>query len=252
MNSNRLLGITIDKQTKRDILEKIKKYFLQPTGFFHIVSLNPENLVVVTQDKLFYEIVATAQIRLVDGVGVVAASRLLGLGAGERITGVGLMEELLKMAGDMRLRVLFIGGRHNLALKLAQCQQQLHPEASFRGIEGVKNITEPAAEEEKAIFSIVSVMKPNIVFASFGSPAQEKWFWKNRAHFEGAVCMGVGGAFDYLGGNVIRAPKIIQQFGLEWLFRLFHQPWRWKRQLRLIKFGWLVLKQWTIKQLLKH
>ncbi len=81
------------------------------------------------------------------------------------------------------------------------------------------------------------------MFVAFGSPEQEKWIYQNRASLQGVTCIGVGGAFDFIGGRVGRAPRLIQKIGLEWLFRLVKQPWRWKRQLRLVEFVWLVLKE---------
>ena len=54
--------------------------------------------------------------------------------------------------------------------------------------------------------------------------------------------MGVGGAFDYLAGRAVRAPQIVRDLGMEWLWRLVQDPWRWRRQLALLKFVWLVIK----------
>ena len=104
-------------------------------------------------------------------------------------------------------------------------------------------IKNPKKEEEEAIFSIVRTARPNIVIVAFGSPEQELWLDRHNNKFSGIVCIGVGGAFDYFSGNIVHAPSIIRRFGLEWLFRLLIQPWRWRRQLRLIKFIWLVIKQ---------
>ncbi|MGB3020405.1 MAG: WecB/TagA/CpsF family glycosyltransferase, partial [Microgenomates group bacterium] len=83
----------------------------------------------------------------------------------------------------------------------------------------------------------------HLIFVAFGSPYQEKWIYENRASLQGITCIGVGGAFDFLSGRVARAPKLIQSIGLEWLYRLMRQPWRWRRQLQLPVFIYLVLKQ---------
>ena len=238
-----MLGISIPNDSKKIILEKIKKYIVSPRGFFHIVSLNPEILVIANEDKKFKEVVETAQMRIIDGVGIVLAARMLNIDIGDRFTGVDLMEELVKMADAMRLRVMLIGGRSNLALKLADCYGKELPEAKFKGVYGIGDIKNPKIEEEDAFFSIVRRYKPHIVLAAFGSPDQELWLERHKKEFNGIVCAGVGGAFDYLSGNISRSPKLIRRLGLEWLFRLIRQPWRWKRQLRLIKFLWLVLKQ---------
>ncbi len=243
MRSNKILGITITPETKSSILEKIIKYIGQPRGLFHIVSLNPENLVVATENESFKRVVETAQIKIVDGIGVVLAGRWLGVEVGERVTGVSLMEELIKVASDRRLRVLMIGGNENLADELVECYSKQFPKAKFKGIQGIENIKNPKKDEETNIFSIVVAYKPQLVFVAFGSPDQELWIERHKKEFTDCVVMGVGGAFDYLSNNIKRAPVFIQKLGIEWLYRLINQPWRWRRQMRLLKFLWLVIKE---------
>lgn len=242
-NQKKLLGIPIFPLTKNKVLEKIKKHFKRPTGFYHIVSLNPENLVIASENLEFKKVIKTAQIKIVDGIGVVLACRILGMRMGERITGVDLMKDLLLMANEMRLRVLFIGGKGNLANKLVNCYSQKYPQAKFFGFEGISNIKNPQKSEEERIFTIVSDFKPHLVLVAFGSPFQELWIARHKKEFSNSVVMGVGGAFDFLGGIVPRAPVFIRKIGLEWFFRLLVQPWRWRRQMRLIKFGWLVIEE---------
>jgi len=247
MKSNKILGISITPQSKQNILDKIIKYIRSPKGICHIVSFNPENLVVAYENKKFKEVLETAQIKIIDGVGIVLASRMLGIEVGERVTGVGLMEELIKLADKLRLRVLLIGGKSDLALKLANCYSNKFFKAKFLGIEGIKNIRNPKKQEEEAIFSIVADYKPHFLFVAFGSPDQELWLERHKNKFSKMVIMGVGGAFDFLAGKIFRAPKIIQKLGFEWLFRLLIQPWRWRRQLRLLKFVYLIFKEKWIK-----
>ncbi len=243
MKTNKLLGITLPSVTKLNTLEQIKKYILLHEDFVHVVSINPENIIVAQRNKEFKKAIETAQIKIVDGIGIVIAAQILNIPIGMRLTGIDLMEELLELAGTMRLTVLLIGGRPKLALKLAKCYQKQFPEATFIGVEGIKNIANPTTKEEKKLLSIVGSVKPNLIFAAFGSPAQELWLARHKRKFKGIVCMGVGQGFDVEGGLVKRAPIWVQELGFEWLFRLLTQPWRWKRQLRLIRFMWLVVKE---------
>lgn len=243
MTKNTLLGITLTPQTRKEVLEKIEKYIHTPGDFFHIVSLNPENLLASLANIEFKKVIETARVKIVDGVGIVLASKLLGTEAGDRITGVDLMRELLIMANGQRSRVLLIGGGENLSLNLSKCYSRAYVEAKFMGMQGIRNIKKPLTIEESILFSIVSSFKPHFIFAAFGSPDQELWLWRHRDKLKGIVCMGVGGGFDYESGRVVRAPKPFRFLGFEWLFRLIFQPWRWRRQIKLIKFVWLVLKQ---------
>ncbi len=86
-------------------------------------------------------------------------------------------------------------------------------------------------------------MRIDILFVAFGFPKQEEWIAKNLASLPVIAAMGVGGAFDYLSGEVVRAPRFIRRIGFEWLFRLVKQPWRLKRQKALLVFIWLVVRQ---------
>lgn len=242
-HERKLLGVAVKTHSKKEVLEQIKKYTFDSGAFFHIISLNPENLVVAHEDEEFRNIVETAQIQIVDGVGVATALQVLGIGRGDRLTGVDLMETLMDGVAKGSSTAMLIGGTDNLALELANRYNQSHGQISFIGLQGIKNIENPTLEEEREIFSIVTARRPHFVFVAFGSPAQEKWLYKNRAAFQGVICMGVGGAFEYLTGRVGRAPAVVRKMGLEWLYRLIRQPWRWKRQLRLVKFIWLVARQ---------
>ncbi len=238
-----LLGIEIKNKSKTDSLEEIKKYINSRRCLCHIVSVNPENLVIAQKHMSFNNVIKTAQIKIIDGIGVVMAARILGIPIGERVSGVNLMSDLIIYAGKGRLTVLLIGGRPNLANQLAKCYQDQFPEAKFFGAEGFKNIKRPSEKEEQKILSIVRSIKPNLIFAAFGSPWQELWLARHKRQFKGIVCMGVGQGLDVEGGLVKRAPVWIQRLGFEWLYRLLTQPWRWRRQLRLIEFMWLVMKQ---------
>jgi len=247
----KFLGIKIFSQNKKYTLEKIKKYISKRTNFCHVVSLNPEILVIAKENYEFKKIIETAQIQIIDGIGVVLASRLLGINIGERYPGVDLVDDLLNLSSKMRLRVLFIGAKLNLAIKLAECYQKKFSHAKFFGLEGILDIKNPKKQEEEKIFSIISDFKPHLVLVAFGSPHQELWIARHKKEFVNCVVMGVGGAFDFLGGVVPRAPVFLRKVGLEWFFRLLVQPWRWRRQLRLIKFIWFLINDFILSLIKK-
>jgi len=80
------------------------------------------------------------------------------------------------------------------------------------------------------------------VFVALGSPAQENWIIAHKEKLNPSVYQGVGGSFDVISGRLNRAPAVFQKFGLEWLYRLLKEPWRWKRQLELPRFLLRVLR----------
>ena len=74
------------------------------------------------------------------------------------------------------------------------------------------------------------------------TPTPVVWIARNAARLGVPVMMGIGGTFDFIAGIVPRAPRWIQRIGMEWLYRLILQPWRWKRQLAIWQFAWLTLQ----------
>mgnify|MGYP001570469547 CR=1 FL=1 len=241
--NNQILGIPISIERPEFVLEQIIKGLTKRMDFVHVLSLNPENMVQSSKDPLFKKIVLEAKYIINDGVGVVLASRFINNVFVPRLTGVDLMQKLINEASRESLRVLLIGGKPNLAERLADCYNQSYPASQFKGIVGFKDVRAPSQMESKDALSIVAAMRPHLLFVAFGSPEQEKWIYENRASLQGVTCIGVGGSFDFLVGDIARAPKLIRLLGFEWLFRLVNQPWRWRRQLRLWVFVWLVLKE---------
>ncbi len=241
--TNQLVGVSIPTMSKNDIREKIIKNITDDKKFFHIISLNFENLVLTAENEEFKRVVTSAQMRIIDGSLVAVTAQMLGIPTGDRYAGVDLMSDLLKEAHNRRLRVVLIGGGPKVAESVIECQQKSYPGIVFAQTPGFSNISKPTEAEEKEIVSIVTATKPHMVFVAYGSPAQELWIDSQDKLFDGMVVMGVGGAFDFLSGKVPRAPQLIRRLGQEWFFRLMVQPWRIRRQLRMVKFMGLVLKE---------
>ena len=98
----------------------------------------------------------------------------------------------------------------------------------------------PAVCEEDGICRRIREATADVLLVAYGGAPQEKWIARNLARAGAAVAIGVGGAFDFVAGVQTRAPKWMQGSGLEWLYRLIRQPWRWRRMLALPRTAWLV------------
>lgn len=237
----KLFNIPLNFLTKKEVLEYLEKNNHRPAAYTQIISINPENLIVALRNRKFREVVVTNQNHIADGVGIVAAIRLLYGKKLERLTGVDLMSELIDYANRYSLRILLIGGKGNLAERVCDCYKNKYPELKIWSTSGFLSKNKPKKAEIQEIFRIVSSVKPHLIFVSFGSPFQELWIEENRDKFGKALLMGVGGAFAFLSGKTPRAPLFLQQAGVEWLYRLMIEPWRLKRQLRLIEFTILLI-----------
>lgn len=156
----------------------------------------------------------------------------------DAVTGTDLTEQLIKKSIDWAATIGFIGGKKNLAIKLKERLEKKYPSVkiNFTADGGVIKTNGEMESSE----SLKDFPKTDILFIGFGQVKQEKWIAKFKEQLPVKVFVGVGGALDYLSGEVLRAPQLIRSLGFEWLFRLILQPWRIKRFLNLIRFVFLV------------
>ncbi|GIW21992.1 MAG: hypothetical protein KatS3mg068_0999 [Candidatus Sericytochromatia bacterium] len=98
-------------------------------------------------------------------------------------------------------------------------------------------------DDEENIIKEINSLNVDIIFVGLGVPKQEKWIKENINKLNAKVFVGVGGSFDVFSGKIKRAPKIMINLHLEWLYRLYKEPWRWKRMLALPKFVFKILKE---------
>lgn len=219
-----------------------------------VTTPNPEFLVFARHNPWFRRILNKADVAIPDGVGLIWASKILGQPIRERISGTDLMEKLCQKAAKKKWNLYLVGGQPRTAKETLAVLKKRYP--GLKGwakpgpkLELIKSNWSPKAKKEvKRIVKDINAKEPDLLFVAFGMGKQEKFIWDNWGKLKVKLSMGVGGAFDYISKQVPRAPKWMRQLGLEWLYRLFHQPWRWKRQLRLIEFVWLVLKERFFKQ----
>lgn len=228
-----LLGVGFTDESIKDVLEYIEKTLEKRQKKYYVVTPNPELLVIANKDLKYKEVLNNADLALIDGIGIVVAGKVLGINFKNRITGVDLLENLCKHVDEKPITVGFLGGRPGVAEKTVECLREKYPRLKVAF--AVAEISDLASKKDD--------LKTDILFVAFGSPKQEFWIAEHLDKLPVKVAVGVGGAFDFISGRVPRAPKLIRETGLEWLFRLIIQPWRMKRQISLLEFGYLVLKE---------
>jgi len=236
MQPLQLLNFSFKILNYQDILEYLLKGRGKNRPAEQIISLNPENLILMKKSKVFEKTVAASYGQIIDGVGVVLAGKVLNGARLTRLTGVDLMEQLLREGAEYGWRYLLIGGKGNLAERVANCYQLAYPSLTIKGIEGYEDLKHPTEAEILALNQIVASTKPHLIFVAFGSPQQEEWIATHLELFRGSLVIGVGGAFSMLSGVLPRAPVFLRRLGLEWFYRLLKEPWRIKRQLALGEF----------------
>ena len=205
-----------------------------------VVTVNPEFIMISRRDPAFAAVIEQADLSIPDGIGLLLAGRLLRRPLRQRVTGVDSVVRLAELAAETAAPIFLLGAAPGVAAATAEILRRRWPALRIAGC----HAGSPADAEAPEILAMINRSGARILLVAFGAPAQDKWIARHRASLaEVRLAIGVGGAFDFLSGRVRRAPGLVQRLGLEWLFRLVIQPWRWRRMLRLPRFAWLVLRE---------
>jgi N-acetylglucosaminyldiphosphoundecaprenol N-acetyl-beta-D-mannosaminyltransferase len=170
---------------------------------------------------------------LPDGQPLVWAMRLLGHRDASRVYGPELMARYCERAAGSGTRMFLYGGRNQGAL----VQLALNLRHRYPGIQIVGGYSPPFrdldADEQDAIVGEINRSRADVVWVGIGQPKQEKWMARMHEKLDAPVLVGVGAAFDFHAGLVPQAPAWMQEIGLEWAYRLAHEPRRlWRRYAR--------------------
>jgi N-acetylglucosaminyldiphosphoundecaprenol N-acetyl-beta-D-mannosaminyltransferase len=227
----RILGLPLHDVTLAEAVACIRGWCDQPGSLQHVITLNPEMVMAARRDPVFRRVIEQAALVTPDGVGLTLAARLRGTPLRARVTGVDLVEALAA-AG---CRLFLLGAAPGVA---EQAGRALAVRFGAR-IAGTW-AGSPRPEDAAAALERIAAAEPEVLCVAYGAPAQELWIAAHRERLAACsvrVALGVGGTFDYLAGVVPRPPAFVRRRGLEWLYRLIRQPWRWRRQLVLPLFA---------------
>jgi N-acetylglucosaminyldiphosphoundecaprenol N-acetyl-beta-D-mannosaminyltransferase len=232
-----ILGLPVDKLSYRQWLNLIEKWVRLGKRVHHVCTVNPEFMVIAQSDPLFSIILKRADLCIPDGVGLLWAAKRLNTPLPERLTGSDGTIIIAQEAAKKGWKLFFLGAAEGVAEEAAHALIQEYPELQIVGAYAGS----PSHEDEAAIVEMVNQSGADILLVAYGAPKQDKWIARNTPRLKVKMAMGVGGAFDFIAGRVPRAPERMQQYGLEWLYRLYKEPWRIGRMLRLPRFVMLVL-----------
>lgn len=258
LNAVKILKISVTNNSKNEILEEIQKYLSQhrqkPGKSLKIFTPNTEQLVYASKNSRFTTVLNRADIAIPDTIGIVWAGHILTKNGPENaLPGVEFMEDLVALAANRHVPIGLIGGRDNLAIDTLNCLQKKYPGLTGWGIDGPEIGLQNSGinvenENENIYFSRLGrrIIREGtgIVFIALGPPKQEFFIERlTKETPDGVILMAVGGSFDIISGRLPRAPVYFRTLGLEWFWRLLLEPRRIFRQLALIEFVWMVVKE---------
>jgi len=229
-----ILGIRVDSTSKARVITAVEEK-ISHNDKFYIVTPNPELILASTKDKKLKEALNSADFAIPDGFGLKAAEPSLRI-----IKGRKLFEDLIALANKKGWRVFLLGGLGNEA---EICRKKL--ENSYRDLKiesgqgpklnkNARPISEIDRKIEIDIIARINQFKPHLLFVAFGNPKQEIWMHDRYKLLDVSCMMGVGGTFRYFAGLAPLPPKWIEKAGLEWLWRLLTEPFRFTRVLNAV------------------
>ncbi|MCB0759974.1 MAG: WecB/TagA/CpsF family glycosyltransferase [Flavobacteriales bacterium] len=236
-----IFGIPVARLTMLETLLAVEEAIEDKRQIHHIV-VNAGKIVSMQKDPELRDSVLEADLINADGMAVVWASKLLGKSLPERVAGIDLMENLVKMAHENRYKVFFLGAREEVVKQCVDHYSELYSPALVAGYQNGYF----TKEEEADVAAQIADSGANILFVAMTSPMKEIFLEKYKQVLSRVnMIMGVGGSFDVVAGKVKRAPVWMQKAGLEWFYRFIQEPKRmWKRYLvGNSKFMMLTLKE---------
>lgn len=242
-NRNFILDVSFHDLKFYDFVDIILHHILSKKKISIALS-NPEFLLEARANSDLFRYLNSVTFNVADGIGVLWASNLLWKKPlTERITGTDFLPELLKMGYKKNITYFFLGGKPGVADRAAyNFKNLLGKDIVIHTFHGYFDST-----QEEDIVERINLLSPDVLMVCLGNPKQELFISRNYDKLKVRLIFGNGGALDFWANEVKRAPKWMQDNGLEWAFRLYQDPSkeRFKRQIRLVKFPFLVLNQFV-------
>jgi N-acetylglucosaminyldiphosphoundecaprenol N-acetyl-beta-D-mannosaminyltransferase len=238
----KIISLSIHNLSFQDCLDRVTQWGLAHKPGF-ICFANVHMTIEANNDHHFLEELDKASLVLPDGKPIALACKWLYKIKQERISGMDFMPAILNEAHKLRAKVFLYGSTEEVLQKISDKIRLSWPGIIISG-----TISPPFRKltdlEVKNHIQAMNDSGSNFVLVALGCPKQEKWMAANYQSVN-APLLGLGGAFPVIAGMQKRAPRWMQQFALEWLFRLLQEPGRmFKRYLYTnISFLWRISRE---------
>lgn len=221
------LGVDIHNHTMKSALDRIQNS-IQSNEKAKFAFVNPDCLNKAVIDPVYKASLRNMDCVFADGSGLQLAARLLGDLIKANVNGTDLLPLLCKQCVENNQSIYLIGAQPGVAQKAADNLQKKFPGLLVAGVQHGYFMK----EEEPDVIRRINESKADIVLVAFGAPRQENWISEHRQTLDAPVLIGVGGLFDFFSGRISRSPKILQDLGVEWIWRLLQEPSRmWRRYI---------------------
>lgn len=217
-----LFGLKIYVKGREELLKEIENINKK----LHIISGNAEVLKYPLKDSnLFNQYNDDTNIIIPDGISVYLPIKKRKTKDIKRITGIDLMQDMLKYYEQTGKSVYFLGAKKDVLDKMIVNIKKDYPNLNISGSHhGYIDV-----DDCSNVLNNIKDSNPYALFVAMGTPVQENFIFKYIKELPCSIYMGVGGSFDVLSGEIARCPKWISQAGLEWFYRMIKDPSKIKR-----------------------
>lgn len=229
-----VLGVAFDDISMDEALARALDY-IQAHGAARVVTPNPEIVWLARKDAELRQALASADLVLADGIGVIYGAKILGRPLKARNPGIEFAEKLLEKLAEQKGRVYLFGAKPGVAEEAAAALEARFPGLVLCGSH------HGYFQDDGDIIADINEKKPDLLLVCLGAPKQEKWMDARKDRLDVGLMAGLGGALDVLSGRTERAPEKWRKANLEWLYRIVKEPRRIGRAMRLPAFLCAVL-----------
>jgi N-acetylglucosaminyldiphosphoundecaprenol N-acetyl-beta-D-mannosaminyltransferase len=225
-----ILGVRVDKLPLADLLLRTAQ-IIRENNKVIISNVNVHAANIAYRNDSFRSFINQSQFVFCDGFGVKLAARLIAENLPERYTPPDFIDQIAELAANSGWRVFFLGAKPGVAQLAAKKLMAKYPRLQISTQHGYfeKSRSSP---ENASIVEKINDFQPHILVVGFGMPLQEKWIEDNFAALQANIFFPAGALFDYVAGNIVRAPRCMTDNGFEWLGRLLIEPKRlWQRYI---------------------
>lgn len=220
-----ILNTQVDALTMEETINEIEKIIESRIPTQHVV-VNASKVNLMREDSELREIVNSCPLINADGASILWAAKKLGVPITERVTGIDLFLNLVKLSEEKGYKIYLFGAKEEVVNKVEKILKEKYPKIRIVG----KRNGYFKEEDEPEMVKNMKESGADIMFVAFSSPKKEYWINKYLQELNIPFVMGVGGSFDVIAGQTKRAPKWMQDHGLEWFYRFIQEPRRlWNR-----------------------
>jgi N-acetylglucosaminyldiphosphoundecaprenol N-acetyl-beta-D-mannosaminyltransferase len=230
-----VLGVPFDNVTMREALDVIEEK-IEERGFHQVATANLDFAINAIHDHSLQEMLCSCDLIVPDGMPIVWASRLIGYGLKERVSGIDMVPLLAELAARRGWGMFLLGASESSSRAAAEVLSRRFPKLRIVG-RYCPPVSKLSEMDHEGILDRIERAQPHILLVAMGHPKQERWLAMHRDRLRVPLCMGVGASLDFLAGAVSRAPVWIQRVGFEWLYRAAQEPQRLAQRYMMDAFG---------------